>query len=137
MKYIIEGIPQQQERPRAAYINKKIVLYDPPNSKKYKEFLKKEIQKQEVKLLTEPIKVKIHFFVPIPKSYTKKQHALIQENKLLPSKKPDLSNYIKLIEDAFNNILYKDDAQIIELIAKKSYSETPRIEIEVNKLVEE
>lgn len=47
-------------------------------------------------------------------------------------KKPDLSNLIKLIEDALNKVAYRDDSQIFRYDDPgKYYSLRPRLEIEV------
>lgn len=35
--------------------------------------------------------------------------------------RPDLTNLIKIIEDACNGIIYKDDSQIVRLISEKRY----------------
>ncbi|WP_374042958.1 RusA family crossover junction endodeoxyribonuclease [uncultured Selenomonas sp.] len=48
-----------------------------------------------------------------------------------------MSNVIKGIEDALNNIWYKDDSQIVEYgVIGKWYAETPRVyvrlDVEVN-----
>jgi len=45
------------------------------------------------------------------------------------TKKPDLDNLIKLIKDACNKIIWKDDAQVVSIFAEKVYSETPRKEV--------
>jgi Holliday junction resolvase RusA-like endonuclease len=47
--------------------------------------------------------------------------------------RPDLSNYIKMVEDALNTVVWEDDAQIVELHARKEYG-TPGITLEVEEL---
>lgn len=48
-----------------------------------------------------------------------------------PTTRPDLSNYLKMFEDAAIGILWKDDAQIIHLSLSKRYAERPSIEVAV------
>lgn len=131
MRHVIMGTPQQQERPRAACIRGKVRIYDPPKSRAAKDRIKQHFSGMNIVPSEKPLMMIIYIFVPIPKSYTKKQRAAIESGDLRPAKKPDVSNYIKLIEDACNGILYKDDSQIVELRAKKFYSDSARIEIEV------
>ena len=50
--------------------------------------------------------------------------------ELFPISRPDLSNYIKGIEDALNTIVWEDDAQIFEILARKEYG-TPGIGLDV------
>jgi Holliday junction resolvase RusA-like endonuclease len=49
-------------------------------------------------------------------------------------KRPDLSNLIKLIEDALIGIVYDDDAIICKIVAKKVYTKTPYTKIQVYEL---
>lgn len=54
-----------------------------------------------------------------------------------PSVKPDLSNLQKNIEDAANGILWRDDAQIVEVIARKLYDWSTRkvgIQIQIEEI---
>jgi Holliday junction resolvase RusA-like endonuclease len=54
-----------------------------------------------------------------------------------PARTPDLSNYIKLAEDAGNGIVWRDDAIIVKLVAEKRYAkESPCIEVIVKPLLE-
>lgn len=48
-----------------------------------------------------------------------------------PAKKPDCDNVEKIICDALNGCAYKDDAQIVRCTVIKYYSETPRVEVDI------
>lgn len=78
-----------------------------------------------------PLHVTFDIHCVIPKSYsTKKRMALVGKHR---TKKPDLSNYIKFYEDAFNQIVWDDDAIISTIIARKIYSLTPQVQIHISK----
>ena len=47
-----------------------------------------------------------------------------------PIKRGDLSNRIKILEDALQGIAYKDDSQIVEIVARRfEDKKSPRVEI--------
>lgn len=79
----------------------------------------------------ESLCLEINAYYEIPKSYSKKKVQRILEHEIKPTMKPDLDNIAKVVCDALNALAYKDDAQIVEMILKKYYSETPRIEITI------
>lgn len=41
-------------------------------------------------------------------------------------KKPDTSNCTKFLEDTLKGIVIEDDSQVVEIIAKKIYSDIPK-----------
>lgn len=43
----------------------------------------------------------------------------------------DVDNYAKLVTDALNKIVFKDDRQIVELTTAKAYSDTPGVRVHV------
>jgi len=47
--------------------------------------------------------------------------------------RPDLSNYVKFLEDALNGVVWMDDAQIVKLVALKDYSDNPRVELTIQR----
>lgn len=53
----------------------------------------------------------------------------MQQGIIRPTKKPDADNIAKVVLDALNNICYKDDTQVVELIVNKYYSLEPRVEV--------
>jgi Holliday junction resolvase RusA-like endonuclease len=46
-----------------------------------------------------------------------------------PTGRPDLSNLVKLVEDALNENAFKDDSRIVATFAAKKYAERSRTEI--------
>ena len=46
---------------------------------------------------------------------------------MLPTARPDLDNYVKTALDAINTIVIHDDCQITELVARKRFSEQPKL----------
>jgi len=71
----------------------------------------------------EPLFLAVTAIMPVPASYSAARRERCLSYQEWPSKKPDLSNMIKQIEDCGNNILWQDDKQIVELVARKQYGE--------------
>ena len=62
------------------------------------------------------------------------------KGEMLPTKKPDVDNIIKIILDSLNGLAYKDDAQIVARTCQKLYvndDNEPRVEVKIEKIVEE
>ncbi len=70
----------------------------------------------------------------IPKSTSKKRRKLKNERVIRPIVKPDIDNYTKGILDSLNGIVWKDDSQVVSLIANKYYSDNPRVEIQIKEV---
>jgi len=69
-----------------------------------------------------PIFMDLDFAISPPRSWTKKKTEAAIVGKIFPASRPDLDNYCKLVEDALNGICYKDDSQIVRLLACKRYA---------------
>ncbi len=61
-------------------------------------------------------------FFPIPKSFSMKKWNDAIDGNILPTKKPDADNILKLVADALNGIAYDDDAQIAWMEINKAYA---------------
>lgn len=135
LKFTIPGEPQGQGRPRFARRGKRVKTYDPEKSRNYKAFVgliaADAVKAQEWQYAEQPLKLSIVVYLSIAKSKSKKFKKAALDGTERPTKKPDLSNVIKGIEDALNGLVYKDDSQIVELSVKKYYSDVPRVELEV------
>jgi crossover junction endodeoxyribonuclease RusA len=64
-----------------------------------------------------PVRITMEFHVPRPPSVPKKRTE--------PSVPPDLDKYIRSTNDALKGVLWKDDAQVVEIRARKVYAVGP------------
>ena len=51
--------------------------------------------------------------------------------EIRPMKKPDNDNIVKVVQDALNQIAYRDDVQIVDCQLRKFYSENPRVVVTI------
>ncbi len=70
----------------------------------------------------------------IPQSLNKKKRALMLAGQILPDKKPDDDNILKIVGDALNGIAYVDDKQFADSRIIKWYSDRPRLEIIIKEI---
>lgn len=135
IEFIIPGDPVPQGRPRAGRAGRRIVMYDPKESREYKRYVSLIARQHAPKtLLKGPLSVEMKIYRKIPKSTTKKDRALISEGIKRPVTKPDTDNYTKSVLDALNGIIYKDDSQVTDLYASKYYSDNPRVELKIQEI---
>ena len=78
--------------------------------------------------------LRVFAYYAIPKSTSKKKRKLMLDKVIRPTKKPDMDNIIKIIADSLNKIAYHDDAQIVDTMVRKFYSENPRVEISIQNI---
>ncbi|WBY48128.1 RusA family crossover junction endodeoxyribonuclease [Latilactobacillus curvatus] len=133
MKLVIVGEPVAAGRPRFSSRGGFVKAYDPKKSRDYKALIKQCFAKQiGSKPLTGPLEVTIRIYRPIQKSISQKERARRLLNKVKPTVKPDVDNYIKIALDGLNGLAWVDDNQIIKITAIKYYSDEPKMEVEVN-----
>lgn len=133
LKFEVPGSPIGQGRPKFSTINGHAKAYDPEKSRNYKAYVKllatQAMREQGFTMIDGPCCLDILAFFEVPKSKSKKFRQAALEGRERPTKKPDLSNIVKGIEDALNGLAYKDDSFIVYLSVAKHYSEVPRVEV--------
>jgi Holliday junction resolvase RusA-like endonuclease len=66
----------------------------------------------------------------IPASFSKAKRKAALRGELFPTSRPDFDNYSKMA-DALNEIVWRDDSQVVRAKVLKLYSDRPRLVIEV------
>ncbi|MBF0607431.1 MAG: RusA family crossover junction endodeoxyribonuclease [Magnetococcales bacterium] len=128
--FTVYGNPVPQGRPRATTVAGHVTLYDPLNSRQWKQV----VQFHASTVVSAPfppsvaLQMQLTFYLPRPKSLSRK----VTEH----TKRPDLDNLGKAVMDALNKVAYHDDSQIIELHKKKVYTQgniKPGVRIQIHK----
>ena len=130
MLIVVEGEVVPKGRAR---ITRSGIAYTPKKTRDYENklaFLAAEVMKDSP-LLEGPLWVCVRVSVSIPESWSKKKRALALAGEIKPIGRPDLDNYIKIL-DALNGIVWKDDSQIVEISAFKYYGEKPRLFLDID-----
>jgi len=128
MQITVKGKPIAKARPRFARAGNFVKTYNDQETEEGRWLW--EAREQLTKQASGPIAVNMRFFMPIPKSTSKKKREMLCYH----SKKPDIDNLIKFACDCLNGMAWEDDSQISEIEASKIYSENPRTVIEVEDL---
>lgn len=82
-------------------------------------------------LFTGPVSLRATFIYVWPASWSPKKRAA---NGVFKRSRPDASNLVKLLEDALNQIVWQDDALVVELNVTKQFGAKPYTFIEVTEL---
>lgn len=136
VRFHVPGKPQGKARARTfknRYTGKSVSM-TPDNTALYENFIKQQyLQSAEGTFFEAGTPVAIHMvirFLPT-KSVSKKKQAQMLEGAILPLKKPDIDNVVKVICDALNGVAYHDDTQVVVLNAKKVYSAIEGVDVTV------
>ena len=125
---IIDGDPVPKQRPRFGRGR----MFTPKPTIEYEQRVAEEYKAQKGEIFDlDPVKLVIRAYYRIPKSASLRQQRACRTGMMVPTKRPDLDNIIKIIMDGLNGVAYADDKQVVYVTAGKEYSDTPRVEIEV------
>lgn len=74
-------------------------------------------------ILDGPISITLHFQFIRPKSCPKK--------RTRPEVKPDIDKLVRAVADSITGILIRDDAQIVDLVARKVYADCAGVHVRI------
>jgi len=89
------------------------------------------------KQLSGPIVLGLAFYLERPKSHCTATGALKANAPALPAVRPDADKVTRSCADAMTGIIYRDDAQVVELYVQKHYAgdnQAPGVEINVREV---
>ena len=137
IQFNLDGPVKPKGRPRFSKVGGFVRTYTDKKTLDY-ESLVREAAIQALgssETLETPIAVYLLFRLPIPQSYSKKRTEACLDGSEMPGKKPDIDNLAKSVLDGMNGVIYKDDAQIVNLHAVKVYSTVPGVNVTVREVL--
>ena len=78
-----------------------------------------------------PLELRLVAYMPIPRSWSKRDQAAALADRIRPSGKPDADNLLKMAEDGMTGVVWRDDSLVTDTMLWKRYSDRPRLVIEV------
>lgn len=131
IEFTIPGSPKGKQRPRVCRIKGRSITYTPKQTVEYENQIR-AISFKVANFKFErhiPLEIAILALFEPPKSVSQKVRDLMLAGEILPVKRPDGDNIIKIILDALNGVLYHDDAQICKIHFTKKYAEKPETKV--------
>ena len=106
-------------------------VYTPTRTKDYETLVEQYflLKYPKFKTLEGRINISMIAYFSIPKTTKKSEIEQMFDNKISPTKKPDIDNIIKIILDAMNKFAFKDDIQITKLEIEKKYGLEEKMQI--------
>jgi Holliday junction resolvase RusA-like endonuclease len=144
LRFEILGEPVPQARARFTRAGR---MYTPAKTRKWKEHVSRTAIAAAAEAgfaqpLTGPLRLSVSFSLPIPPSWTKRKQNQALLNQVLPIGKPDVDNLAKAVMDAINDcidaekrpLIWKDDCQVVTLIAAKRYGATSFVTVAIEEI---
>lgn len=133
IEFTIPGVAHGKGRPRFAKRGNFVSTYTDEKTAKYENLVK--IAAAEAMQGRAPmdcaVGVVIFLYVTPPESWSAKKKNAAIAREVFPTTKPDVDNVVKGIFDACNDVVFKDDKQVVDLSVKKRYSDISRAKVVV------
>lgn len=135
IKIIVPGEPASKGRPRIGKTKSGMAIAFTPAKTRSREGVIASLAIDAMKgraPLEGPLFLSLVAIFAIPKSFSKSKRADALAFRLMPTKKPDVDNIVKIFGDSLNEIVWVDDVQVVEIMAIKRYGEVPMTIIAVS-----
>lgn len=108
-------------------------VYTPNKTKDYEDYIKQSffIKYPKYEMITNRVIVKIIAYLKIPKNTGKSKIEKMINGESSPMKKPDIDNIAKIVLDAINDYVIKDDIQVSKIFVEKKYGEEEKLYIKI------
>lgn len=134
--FVIPGTPVGKGRPKFSRQGAFVRAYTPEKTAAYENLVKVKAEQAMAgrPLIEGPVEVSIRLIVTPPASWSQKKQREALDGRIFPTTKPDWDNCGKAICDAMNEIVFKDDKQVVDAHVSKRYGQVARAAVEVRAL---
>ncbi len=81
-----------------------------------------------------PVDMVLRVLTPVTAGWPEWKRAAALAGTVKPTGKPDADNVLKLVSDALNGIVFKDDAQVVTATLEKAYGAVPGLSVHIRML---
>lgn len=136
ISFVLDGDPVPKGRARFAKRGANVVAFTPAKTKNYEMLVSHAgwVAMNGQPAILGPVELHVDVVLAIPPSRTKKDTREALAGRRKPTARPDLDNFLKAVLDGLNGIAFKDDAQVVQIVAGKRYGEQPHIKVTVIEL---
>lgn len=133
VSFTVDGPPVAKGRPKFTTRGGFARSYTPQKTRAYEDLIRcAALEAMGGKdLLEGHLTMTVTAYVAMPKAFSKLKRADAIDGLIRPTTRPDADNIAKAALDGCNSILFRDDAQVTDLIVRKRYSAQPRLTITV------
>ena len=135
IEFFVPGAPVGKGRPRAARRGAGVVMFTPEKTAGYEALVAATAAAALAcdalahQLLDGPLEAVLEMRFPAPASWSKARRARALAGAEWHTSKPDADNVAKAVLDACNGVVFRDDAQVVVMIATKAFSEEPGVRV--------
>lgn len=131
VKFTVYGRPVPQGSAKAFYVKslgRAVVTSDNKNLKPWRQQLSDTANALNTPLVPQenPVAITLDFWFERPKGAPKRRRGM--------TVKPDIDKLVRAVFDAMTGTLIEDDAQIVDVHARKHYGIPERVEIQIGEL---
>ena len=143
IEFFVPGTPVGKGRPRAARRGAGVVMFTPGKTADYEALVAATAAAALAcdalahQLLDGPLEAVLEMRFPAPASWSKAKRARALAGAEWHTSKPDADNVAKAILDACNGVVFRDDSQVVILIATKAFSEEPGVRVVIREVQNE
>jgi Holliday junction resolvase RusA-like endonuclease len=132
LAFTVRGAPQGKGRPRMSMRGGFARAYTPAKTRSYESLIAEAAVNAGAQIIDGPVKLYVTAHHEIPKSWSRQKRDEAAYGAIRPTgPRNDLDNVLKAVSDALNGVAYKDDGQVVEVVASRFYSAVPRVDVYV------
>lgn len=124
ISFVVPGTPVGKGRPKFARRGAFTVAYTPEKTATYENLVKVKAEEAMIghALIDGAVAVSIQMLITPPASWSQKKQRAALAGEVFPTSKPDCDNVLKGLMDACNEIVWKDDKQVVDVAVSKRYA---------------
>lgn len=125
VRLFIPGDPVPKGRPRAFQMQRgRIGHYTPKKTRNWETETRRIAREamQAKTLMEGPVRLEVMAVFSAPGSWPRWKRNLVENQHIFPTGRSDVDNVVKALSDALNGVVWHDDGQVVDLVARKRYS---------------